>query len=98
MKFSLLKFDSILFYFVLKWLKIVCVCVSGALDFLEKSTIAFVRLKKDQVLEMTLEASAPVRFIFVLIGSTKSDLDYHEMGRSITALLADNVKTVTFYS
>ncbi|MCJ8738161.1 hypothetical protein PDJAM_G00032280 [Pangasius djambal] len=63
----------------------------GALDFLEKPTVAFVRLKEARVLETSLEASGPVRFIFVLIGSTKNDVDYHETGRAMTALLADNV-------
>ncbi|XP_060795332.1 solute carrier family 4 member 1b (Diego blood group) [Neoarius graeffei] len=63
----------------------------AALDFLEKPTVAFVRLKEAQVLETSLKASAPVRFIFVLIGSTKNDMDYHETGRAMTALLSDNV-------
>ncbi|XP_026803676.3 solute carrier family 4 member 1b (Diego blood group) isoform X2 [Pangasianodon hypophthalmus] len=63
----------------------------GALDFLEKPTMAFVRLKEARVLETSPEASAPVRFIFVLIGSTTNDVDYHETGRAMTALLADNV-------
>lgn len=69
----------------------VCVCVSGALDFLEKPTVAFVRLKEAQVLKMSLEASAPVRFIFMLIGSARNDVDYHETGRAMSALLADQV-------
>ncbi|XP_058263219.1 solute carrier family 4 member 1b (Diego blood group) [Hemibagrus wyckioides] len=63
----------------------------GALDFLEKPTVAFVRLKEAQVLEMSLEASTPVRFIFVLIGSARNDVDYHETGRAMSALLADQV-------
>lgn len=63
----------------------------GTLDFLEKLTMAFVRLKEARVLEMSLETSVPVRFIFVLIGSTQNDVDYHEIGRAMSALLADNV-------
>ncbi|XP_027032749.2 solute carrier family 4 member 1b (Diego blood group) [Tachysurus fulvidraco] len=63
----------------------------GALDFLEKPTVAFVRLKEAQVLEMSLEASAPIRFIFVLIGSTIINMDYHETGRAMSALLSDKV-------
>ncbi|XP_053496625.1 solute carrier family 4 member 1b (Diego blood group) isoform X2 [Ictalurus furcatus] len=63
----------------------------GTLDFLEKLTMAFVRLKEARVLETSLETSVPVRFIFVLIGSTQNDVDYHEIGRAMSALLADNV-------
>lgn len=63
----------------------------GTLDFLEKLTMAFVRLKEARVLEMSLETSVPVRFIFVLIGSTQNDVDFHEIGRAMSALLADNV-------
>ncbi|KAK3559692.1 hypothetical protein QTP86_017681, partial [Hemibagrus guttatus] len=63
----------------------------GALDFLEKPTVAFVRLKEAQILKMSLEASAPVRFIFVLIGSAINDVDYHETGRAMSTLLADQV-------
>lgn len=69
-------------------------CVSGTLDFLEKLTMAFVRLKEARVLEMSLETSVPVRFIFVLIGSTQNDVDYHEIGRAMSALLADNVRVI----
>uniref|UniRef100_A0A3B4C0D1 Anion exchange protein n=1 Tax=Pygocentrus nattereri TaxID=42514 RepID=A0A3B4C0D1_PYGNA len=74
-------------------LESVCVtlCVTGALDFLEKPTVAFVRLKDAMVLESALEAPVPVRFIFVLVGPTKSDIDYHESGRVMAALLADKV-------
>ncbi|XP_031434629.1 solute carrier family 4 member 1b (Diego blood group) [Clupea harengus] len=63
----------------------------GALDFLERPTVAFVRLKEAVVLEAALEAPVPVRFVFVLIGPTKSDMDYHETGRAMAALMADRV-------
>ncbi|XP_072522851.1 solute carrier family 4 member 1b (Diego blood group) [Salminus brasiliensis] len=63
----------------------------GALDFLEKPTVAFVRLKEAVVLESALEAPVPVRFIFVLVGPANSDMDYHESGRAMAALLADKV-------
>lgn len=68
--------------------------VSGALDFLEKPIVAFVRLKEPKALDMSLEASALVRFIFVLLGSPAKDMDYHEIGRAMTALLADNVRMI----
>ncbi|XP_026132879.1 band 3 anion exchange protein-like isoform X1 [Carassius auratus] len=61
----------------------------GALEFLERPTIAFVRLRDAVVLESALETPVPVRFIFILIGPTAADMDYHECGRVMAALLAD---------
>ncbi|KAM6897662.1 solute carrier family 4 member 1b (Diego blood group) [Xenentodon cancila] len=63
----------------------------GALDFLEKPTVAFVRLKEAAVLDSALEAPVPVRFVFILVGPTNSDMDYHETGRAMAALMADKV-------
>ncbi|XDV44905.1 hypothetical protein PO909_013119 [Leuciscus waleckii] len=63
----------------------------GALEFLERPTVAFVRLRDAVVLESALEAPVPVRFIFILIGPTTNDMDYHESGRAMAALLADKV-------
>uniref|UniRef100_A0A671SP60 Solute carrier family 4 member 1b (Diego blood group) n=1 Tax=Sinocyclocheilus anshuiensis TaxID=1608454 RepID=A0A671SP60_9TELE len=63
----------------------------GALEFLERPTIAFVHLRDAVVLESALEASVPVRFIFILIGPTTNGVDYHECGRTMAALLADKV-------
>ncbi|XP_062330693.1 solute carrier family 4 member 1b (Diego blood group) [Osmerus eperlanus] len=63
----------------------------GALDFLERPTMAFVRLKEAVVLDSALEAPVPVRFVFVLVGPNKSDMDYHETGRAMAALMADKV-------
>uniref|UniRef100_A0A8C2PV91 Anion exchange protein n=1 Tax=Cyprinus carpio TaxID=7962 RepID=A0A8C2PV91_CYPCA len=57
--------------------------------FLERPTIAFVRLRDAVVLESALETLLPVRFIFILIGPTTTDMDYHECGRAMAALLAD---------
>lgn len=63
----------------------------GTLDFLEKPTVAFVRLKESAALDSALEAPVPVRFVFVLVGPSKTDMDYHETGRAMAALLADKV-------
>uniref|UniRef100_A0A673C8M6 Anion exchange protein n=1 Tax=Sphaeramia orbicularis TaxID=375764 RepID=A0A673C8M6_9TELE len=63
----------------------------GALDFLERHTVVFVRLKEATVLESAFETPVPVRFIFVLIGPSKSEIDYHETGRAMSALMADKV-------
>uniref|UniRef100_A0A8C7XD79 Anion exchange protein n=1 Tax=Oryzias sinensis TaxID=183150 RepID=A0A8C7XD79_9TELE len=67
-----------------------------AMDFLEKPTVAFVRLKEAAVLESALEAPVPVRFVFVLIGPTKTDMDYHETGRAMAAVMADKVSKAAF--
>ena len=64
----------------------------GSLDFLEKPTVAFVRLKAATVLDSALEAAVPVRFVFVLIGPGKNNFDYHETGRAMAALMADKVR------
>ncbi|XP_045924841.1 solute carrier family 4 member 1b (Diego blood group) [Micropterus dolomieu] len=63
----------------------------GALDFLERPTVVFVRLKEAVVLDSALEAPVPVRFVFVLVGPSKTDMDYHETGRAMAALMADKV-------
>ncbi|KAG7227881.1 hypothetical protein INR49_013675 [Caranx melampygus] len=63
----------------------------GALEFLEKPTVAFVHLKEAVVLDSALESPMPVRFIFVLVGPSKTDMDYHETGRAMAALMADKV-------
>ncbi|KAK7919613.1 hypothetical protein WMY93_010897 [Mugilogobius chulae] len=53
----------------------------GALDFLEKPTVVFARLKEAVMLESAFETSGPVN----------SDIDYHETGRAMAALMADKV-------
>ncbi|XP_075890336.1 solute carrier family 4 member 1b (Diego blood group) isoform X1 [Nelusetta ayraudi] len=63
----------------------------GALDFLERPTVVFVRLKESAVLDSALEAPLPVRFVFVLVGPSKTDMDYRETGRAMSALMADKV-------
>ncbi|XP_070782696.1 solute carrier family 4 member 1b (Diego blood group) [Enoplosus armatus] len=63
----------------------------GALDFLERPTVVFVRLKEAVVLDSALEAPVPVRFVFVLVGPSQTDMDYHETGRAMAALMADKV-------
>lgn len=68
-----------------------CLFKPGALDFLEKPTVAFVRLKESAVLDSALEAPLPVRFVFILVGPNNGDMDYHETGRAMAALMADKV-------
>ncbi|XP_019739165.1 solute carrier family 4 member 1b (Diego blood group) isoform X2 [Hippocampus comes] len=63
----------------------------GALDFLERPAVVFVRLKEAVALDSALEAPEPVRFVFVLMGPSKADMDYHETGRAMAALMADKL-------
>ncbi|XP_033466631.1 solute carrier family 4 member 1b (Diego blood group) [Epinephelus lanceolatus] len=63
----------------------------GALEFLERPTVVFVRLKEAAVLDSALEAPVPVRFVFALIGPNKTDMNYCETGRAMAALMADKV-------
>ncbi|MGH0122892.1 UNVERIFIED_CONTAM: hypothetical protein FKN15_008817 [Acipenser sinensis] len=58
-------------------------------DFLEQPAMAFVRLNEAVFLESVLEVPVPVRFLFVLLGPSQSNIDYHEIGRSISTLMSD---------
>ncbi|KAK2839498.1 hypothetical protein Q5P01_013238 [Channa striata] len=61
----------------------------GCVDFLEQPAMAFVRLSEAVPLESVLEVPVPVRFIFVLLGPSQSNVDYHEIGRSFSTLMSD---------
>ncbi|XP_075961700.1 anion exchange protein 3 isoform X1 [Anarhichas minor] len=61
----------------------------GSVDFLEQPAMAFVRLNEAVLLESVLEVPVPVRFIFVLLGPSQSNVDYHEIGRSFSTLMSD---------
>ncbi|KAM6898241.1 solute carrier family 4 member 1b (Diego blood group) [Lycodopsis pacificus] len=63
----------------------------GALDFLERPTVVFVRLKEAVELDSALEAPVPVRFVFALVGPSKTDMVYRETGRAMAALMADKM-------
>ncbi|XP_030372867.1 band 3 anion transport protein isoform X4 [Scaptodrosophila lebanonensis] len=61
----------------------------GAVEFLDQPTIAFVRLSEGVLMPSITEVPVPVRFMFVLLGPRNFDLDYHEVGRSISTLMAN---------
>ena len=61
----------------------------GAVGFLEQPTIAFVRLAQGIQMPSITEVPIPVRFMFILLGPTTADLDYHEVGRSISTLMSN---------
>lgn len=55
--------------------------------------MAFVRLQEAVLLESVLEVPIPVRFMFVLLGPPIANMDYHQIGRSISTLMSDKVKS-----
>lgn len=61
----------------------------GAVDFLEQPTIAFVRLAEGCLMPNITEVPIPVRFLFILLGPKTTELDYHEVGRSIATLMSN---------
>ncbi|XP_043930739.1 anion exchange protein 3 isoform X2 [Protopterus annectens] len=65
------------------------VVLVGCVEFLEQPAMAFVRLNESVFLESVLEVPIPVRFIFVLLGPSQSNMDYHEIGRSLSTLMSD---------
>ncbi|XP_078535258.1 anion exchange protein 3 isoform X2 [Lissotriton helveticus] len=67
------------------------VVLVGCVEFLEQPTMAFVRLNESVFLESVLEVPIPVRFLFILLGPRQSNMDYHEIGRSIATLMSDKL-------
>lgn len=65
------------------------VVLVGSVDFLEQPTMAFVRLQEAVELDCVLEVPVPVRFLFVLLGPPSTNMDYHQIGRSISTLMSD---------
>ncbi|KAF5296704.1 hypothetical protein FQA39_LY12404 [Lamprigera yunnana] len=61
----------------------------GDVDFLEQPAIAFIRLAEGVSIPSLIEVNIPVRFIFILLGPKGANLDYHEVGRSISTLMAN---------
>lgn len=62
----------------------------GDVDFLDQPAIAFVRLAEGVFIPSLIEVTIPVRFIFLLLGPKTANLDYHEVGRSISTLMANH--------
>uniref|UniRef100_A0A8D0GQ77 Anion exchange protein n=1 Tax=Sphenodon punctatus TaxID=8508 RepID=A0A8D0GQ77_SPHPU len=65
------------------------VVLVGCVEFLDQPTMAFVRLQEAVELDSVLEVPVPVRFLFVLLGPSSANMDYHEIGRSISTLMSD---------
>lgn len=63
----------------------------GEVDFLKHSIIAFVRLSEAQMLGDLTEVPIPTRFLFILLGPKGNHDRYHQVGRAIATLMADEV-------
>nr|XP_045584396.1 anion exchange protein 2-like [Procambarus clarkii] len=63
--------------------------MAGGVSFLKSPILTFVRLSEGVLLGDLTEVSMPVRFIFVLLGPFHEEKDYYEIGRSISALMAN---------
>nr|XP_020477259.1 anion exchange protein 3-like isoform X2 [Monopterus albus] len=75
------------------------VILVGGVEFLEQPAMAFVRLNEAVLLESVLEVPVPVRFIFILLGPSQSNMDYHEIGRSFSTLMSDkNFHEVAYFA
>ncbi|XP_014908816.1 anion exchange protein 3 isoform X6 [Poecilia latipinna] len=71
----------------------------GSVEFLEQPAMAFVRLSEAVLLESVLEVPVPVRFLFVLLGPSQSNVDYHEIGRSFATLMSEkNFHEVAYFA
>jgi len=69
----------------------------GSVDFLKKRTAAFVRLAEGIVIPSLTEVTIPVRFMFILLGPPDpKDIDYHEVGRSMSTLMSNSVSNVLY--
>ncbi|XP_033933611.2 anion exchange protein 2-like [Pseudochaenichthys georgianus] len=65
------------------------VVLVGSVGFLEQPSMAFVRLQEAVLLDSVLEVPVPVRFLFLLLGPPTANMDYHQIGRSISTLMSD---------
>ncbi|XP_060940440.1 anion exchange protein 2a [Limanda limanda] len=65
------------------------VVLVGSVSFLDQPSMVFVRLQEAVLLESVLEVPVPVRFLFLLLGPPVANVDYHQMGRSISTLMSD---------
>ncbi|MEQ2215108.1 hypothetical protein XENOCAPTIV_027550 [Xenoophorus captivus] len=57
--------------------------LAGILDLLQKPVVAFVRLSDTVVMESVLESSVPIRFVFMMVGPSHSDVNYTQTGRAM---------------
>ncbi|NXN99366.1 S4A4 protein, partial [Rhinopomastus cyanomelas] len=65
--------------------------VIGEVEFLEKPFAAFIRLRQGVALGSLAEVTLPSRFVFILMGPQSKVKAYHEVGRTMATLLADEL-------
>jgi anion exchange protein len=63
----------------------------GEVDFLDHQFSAFIRLNKSCVLGDFTEVPVPTRFLFIILGPKGNINKYHEIGRSISTLMSDDL-------
>lgn len=68
----------------------------GEVDFLEREFTAFIRLEKAVILSGITEVPLPTRFLFFILGPKGNIHKYHEIGRSISTLMSDDVNYLKF--
>ena len=65
--------------------------ITGTMAELEKPCVAFVRLSRGEMLDHISEVPLPVRFMFICVGPPIDHMDYVEIGRSLSTLMANQV-------
>ena len=63
----------------------------GEVDYLDTEFSVFIRLEKPVLLNGLTEVAVPTRFIFIILGPKGNIHRYHEIGRSISTLMSDDV-------
>ncbi|KAG6938299.1 solute carrier family 4 member 1 (Diego blood group), partial [Chelydra serpentina] len=61
----------------------------GRADFLDRPTLAFVRLREAAELDSVLQVPVPVRFLFMVLGPDSPHISYHEIGRAVSTMMAE---------
>ncbi|NXX42057.1 S4A4 protein, partial [Tricholaema leucomelas] len=61
----------------------------GEVEFLEQPFTAFIRLRRAVLLGSLAEVALPSRFLFILLGPQAKVKTYHEVGRAMATMLAD---------
>uniref|UniRef100_A0A914W575 Anion exchange protein n=2 Tax=Plectus sambesii TaxID=2011161 RepID=A0A914W575_9BILA len=62
---------------------------AGSMVELTKVRFVMARLAEAEFMPDVMEAHIPIRFIFVILGPELPDVDYHELGRSISTLMSN---------
>ncbi|XP_043911194.1 band 3 anion transport protein isoform X2 [Protopterus annectens] len=73
------------------------VVLMGCVESLEQPVMAFVRLKEPSDPDTVFEVPIPIRFLFILLGPSTPSMDYNEIGRSVSTIMADKVFNMTAY-